>query len=152
LLRASGEYSSLEVVTAATKFSSSSGEKFAKSSQKAIIFWPPPANKQPSGHRQYCWNLPFPDGRVRGNVVCSFPFLENQFMGLRRLKLLEDEWRKLVAEREDVLRAVHQQKITFTEWNKRERVYVVRVQEALVRLKHAQTKAFCAKMVGKNPN
>lgn len=73
-------------------------------------------------------------------------------MGLRRLKLLEDEWQKLVDEREEVLRAVHQQKITFAEWNKRERVYAVRVEEALVRLKHAQSKAFCAEMVGKNPN
>jgi len=79
-------------------------------------------------------------------------FMKNQVMGLTHLKLLQDEWQKLVDEREDVLREVHQQKITFSEWNRRERVYAVRVEDARVRLKHAQTKAFCAEMVGRNPN
>lgn len=73
-------------------------------------------------------------------------------MGLTGLELLQQEWQRLVDEREEVLRDVHTQKITFTEWNRLERSYAVRVHEALTRLKHAQAKAFCRDMAGQNRN
>ncbi len=73
-------------------------------------------------------------------------------MGLTGVELLHEEWQKLVDERENVLRDVHTQKITFGEWNRLERTYAVRVHEALTRLKHAQARSFCREMVGKVQN
>lgn len=69
-------------------------------------------------------------------------------MGLTGMELLHQEWQRLVKERENVLRDVHAQKITFVEWNRLERMYAIRVHEALTRLKHAQARAFCYEMVG----
>lgn len=68
------------------------------------------------------------------------------------VELLHQEWQKLVEERESVLRDVHTHKITFGEWNRLERTYAARVHEALTRLKHAQTRAFCHEMVGRCSN
>lgn len=73
-------------------------------------------------------------------------------MGLTGMKLLHEEWQKLVDEREGVLRDVHARKISFMEWNRLERTYAVRVHEALTRLKHAQARTFCREMVGRCGN
>jgi len=73
-------------------------------------------------------------------------------MGLTGVELLREEWQKLVDEREHVLREVHEQRITFMEWNRLERAYAVRVHEALTRLKHAQARSFCREMVGQCGN
>ncbi len=73
-------------------------------------------------------------------------------MGASGLNLLREEWQKLVDEREEILRAVHTRKISFTEWNRRELLYARRVHDASVRFKHAQTREFCREMTGRCPN
>ncbi|HSU33068.1 MAG TPA: hypothetical protein VLJ11_17720 [Bryobacteraceae bacterium] len=73
-------------------------------------------------------------------------------MDSTNVELLHEEWQKLVQEREGVLQDVHKRKISFTEWNKRERMYAARVNEAFARLKHAQAREFCREMVGQFGN
>jgi hypothetical protein len=73
-------------------------------------------------------------------------------MDSTNLERLHEEWQKLVQEREGVLQDVHRRKISYSEWNKRERMYAARVNEAFARLKHAQASEICREMVGQFGN
>lgn len=73
-------------------------------------------------------------------------------MGSTNVERLREEWQKLVQEHESVLQDARSRRISFDEWNRRERMYAARVSEALARLKHAQAKEFCREMVGQFGN